>query len=268
MRKLAVLVPWSSPFFWTVTAFNLMNLKHPEGWEVRFIAGEGFCPANRHNACIIRALNWGAHAMCFMGPDHWVETDTLVKLIGHLDDGWDMACGWVPSRGAKIGPNDIAYPRIAYKKKDPDTLPSVRIPVLHHNDNEWDIITTGAESQEIHIIGSGILMFKVEVVADMKRPWFSEFIARDELYSRFPVQDSHFVYRCTIVGGNRLWLDTTIEAYHLDVFPIDDNYMEMYKDIDEHPIRKLKAPEDERGGWDATAEPVYTGKDILSGGKV
>lgn len=261
MRKLAVLVPWSSPFFWTPTAFNLMNLQHPEGWEVRFIQGEGWCPSNRHNMCITKALNWGAHAMVFMGPDHWVETDCLVRLIKHLDDGWDMACGWVPSRGTRIGPNDQAYPKIAYKKKDPDVLPSVKIPVLYHNDEEWDVITTGAESQEIHIIGTGILMFKVEVVADMKRPWFSEFIQKDSLFSRFPVQDSHFVYRCTIVGGNRLWLDTTIEAYHLDVFPIDETFAEKFVDQENHPIKELTTPMDERNMPDQTAQPVYTGGD-------
>jgi hypothetical protein len=257
MRKLAIMIPWSSPFFWTATAFNLMNLKRPEGWEVRFIMGEGFCPANRHNVCIAKAINWGAHAMCFMGPDHWVEDDCLIKLIAHLEDGWDMAAGWVPSRGV-VGPDKQPYPKIAYKKKDPDILPTTKYPVLHFNKDEWEIVTTGAESQEIHIIGSGILMFKIDVVSDMPKPWFSEFIQSKELFSRYPVQDSHFTYRCTIVGGHGLWLDTTINAYHLDVFPIDETYEQRFSDIEVSPTKDLLTPEDERVIRLETAEPIFS----------
>lgn len=235
-----------------------MNLIHPDGWSVRFIQGNGWCPANRHNMALAQAINWGAHAMVFMGPDHWVEEDCLVKLIGHLDDGWDMAAGWVPSRGI-VGIDKRPYPYLAYKLKDPDNYIPDKFAVLHYNDKDYEIVTTGAESQEIHIIGSGILMFKVDVVKDMKKPWFGELTQRDEYYSRWPVQDSHFTYRCTVEGGHRLWLDTTIEAKHLDVFAIDETFEERFKDKTGQKwdgTFYLNVLPEERGIHDEPAEPV------------
>jgi hypothetical protein len=40
MKKLAVVVPWDSKFMFTHTAFNLMNMQVPEGYEIRYIMGE------------------------------------------------------------------------------------------------------------------------------------------------------------------------------------------------------------------------------------
>ncbi|MHA2136107.1 MAG: hypothetical protein ACW99J_19780 [Candidatus Thorarchaeota archaeon] len=201
-----------------------MNMRVPAGWEVRYIQGQGWCPANRHNTAVLRAINWGAHAMVFMGADHYVDEDCFVKLVGHLDDGWDMATAWVPSRGV-VGVEKKAFPHLAYKKRNEDVPFKTDIPILQYNPEEWEIITTGAESQEIHVIGTGILMFKIDVVRDMKRPFFKEFVLRgDSEFNRAPVQDSYFTFRCTLENGHSLWLDTTINAYHLDVFPIDDTY--------------------------------------------
>ncbi len=228
MRKLAVVIPWDSAFIWTKCAYNLMNLIYPVGWEVRFIQGQGWCPANRHNQGVLRAINWGAHAICIMGADHYVEEECLVKLVRHLDEGWDMAAGWVPSRGA-VGPGVRAFPYLAYKKATdkPFVHPN---PLMKYEDGEWDIITHGAESQEIHVIGTGILMFKIDVVKDMKRPFFREFVISDVVFTFSPLQDSYFTFRCTLVAGHTLWLDTSIKAYHLDVFPIDDTYGDRFKD--------------------------------------
>jgi hypothetical protein len=230
MKKLAVLVPWDSKFMFTHTAFNLMNLHHPTGYEVRYIMGEGWCPAIRHNSAVGMAANWGADLMCFMGADHFVDEDVLVKLVYHIDArGYDMACGWVPSRGT-VGPKKEPYPFLAFKIRSTNKI-NPNIPgVLQFDEENWDILGYGAESQEIDVIGTGILMFKTEMIESMKKPLFFEFVQREPLFNRIPVQDSHFVWRCTVEGGNTLWLDTTIRASHLDVFPIDETYGERFKD--------------------------------------
>jgi len=230
MKKLAVLIPWDSKFMFTHTAFNLMNLQHPEGYEVRYIMGEGWCPAVRHNSAAGMALNWGADLLCFMGADHFVDEDVFIKLVHHIEErGYEMACGWVPSRGT-CGPHRTPYPFLAYNVVDESKLDKKIPAVLQWDPDNWEIITHGAESQEIDVIGSGILMFKADVIRHMKKPWFFEFIQREPLFNRMPVQDSHFVFRCTVEGGNRLWLDTTIGAKHLDIFPIDETYTERFKD--------------------------------------
>jgi hypothetical protein len=225
-----------------------MNLERPEGFEVRFIQAEGWCPASRHNNCLFRALNWGADVMCFMGADHWVEEDTLVRLYKHLEDGWDMAAGWVPSRGV-CGPDKIPFEHLAFKLKEGVT-PRHKKPVLDFRPDEFEVITHGAESQQIHTIGTGILMFHSRVISGMDQPYFFEFIRNDGTFSRIPVQDTHFTYRCTVEHGNRLWLDTSIQAVHLDVFPIDDTYkdkfMEHQGDRNWSPSSQLGVKEDEK----------------------
>ncbi len=65
----------------------------------------------------------------------------------------------------------------------------------------------------------------------MERPWFKEIIERGDQFGRMPAQDSWFVYRMTCEHGFRLWLDTTINGKHLDIFPIDETYEERFKDF-------------------------------------
>lgn len=258
MKKLAVVVPWDSKFMFTHTAFNLMNLEHPKGYQVRYIMGEGWCPATRHNSGVGMALNWGADLVCFMGADHFVDEDCLVKLVHHIDErSYDMSCGWVPSRGV-VGPNKTPYPFLAFKLKHLDRLDPKIPPVLQFDEDNWEILGHGSESQEIDVIGTGIMMLKADILRDMKQPWFMEFIQREPLFNRIPVQDSHFVYRCTVEGGNRMWLDTTIGAYHLDIFPIDETYTERFKDktgANWSATKSLGAPKGVDSGTQV-AEPV------------
>jgi hypothetical protein len=193
-----------------------------------------------------------------MGADHFVDEDCFVKLVHHIDErGYEMACGWVPSRGV-VGPKKEPYPYLAFRIKDVSRL-KPKIPgVLQWDEDNWEIIGAGAESQEIHVIGTGILMFKAELAIDMKKPLFFEFIERAPLFNRVPVQDSHFVYRCTVEGGNKLWLDTTIGAMHLDIFPIDETYAERFKDKTGENWSSMKSLGMPRGADNATkiAEPV------------
>jgi len=216
----------------TQTAFNLMNLQVPEGYEVRFIAGEGWCPAMRHNFAVGMAMTWGADRLCFMGADHFVDEDCLVKLIHHIDErGYGMACGWVPSRGV-CGPNKEAYPYLAFKIIDHSKIDPAIPAVLQYTEDNWIVLGHGAESQEIDIIGTGIMMFKADIVIAMKNPLFYEFIERSPLFNRLPVQDSQFCYRAVVEQGNKCWLDTTIQALHLDVFAIDESFRDRFTDRD------------------------------------
>jgi hypothetical protein len=261
MRKLAVLVPWDSPFFYMDVAFCMMNLKHPEGWEVRFFNGAGWCPAARHNNALGRGINWGANALMFLGSDHYVDDDILIKLIGHLEDGWDMATGWIPSRGIFGDNRSMPFPNMAFVVPDLDAdLGPVGSIQLQDEGAGLLICADDAPSQEIHMIGTGSLMFKVEVVMDMKLPWFQEIIKKDGLYGRHCIQDSHFVYRCTVENGNSLWLDTSIEQVHLQIFPIDKSFKERFADKAGDkwsPTIKLNTTETETG-FDEDGNPNHS----------
>ena len=47
--KIAVCIPWDTPFVWTAPMFNMLNWERPANSEVRFIMGAGWCPASSHN---------------------------------------------------------------------------------------------------------------------------------------------------------------------------------------------------------------------------
>lgn len=215
---------------WSAAAFNLMNLERPDGYEVRFIQGRGWCPAARHNNALARAQIWGADVACFMGPDHWVAKDTLVRLLAHIKSGkWDMAAGWVPSRGV-CGKDKVPFDHLAYKLREDAPL-KAQNPLRDFDDDDFEIIKYGSKSQQVHVIGTGILMFDMDAIIGMKLPWFREFVINDGGFGRIPIQDTYFAFRCTVQHGARLWLDTTIEAYHLDVFAIDETFSDRFDDF-------------------------------------
>jgi len=106
----------------------------------------------------------------------------------------------------------------------------IRTPWTIHSEETWEVITFGAESQQVHVMGTGILLMKAEIFKGLTLPPFSELILNDGTYRRIPVQDAHFVFRCTVESGAKLWLDTTIKAQHIDYFPIDRTYKRRFKD--------------------------------------
>jgi len=272
MRKLAVLVPWDSPFMYTEVGFNMMNLKYPEGWEVRFFSGSGWCPAARHNNALARGINWGANALMFLGADHHVDEDILIKLLAHLEDGWDMATGWIPSRGVFGEGRELVFPNMAFVMPDIDRfVPEGPVGSLELESSEAALLCDDdTPSQEIHMIGTGSLMFKVEVVLDMKMPWFQEIIKKDGLYGRQCIQDSHFVYRCVVENGFKLYLDTTIEQKHVMVFPIDKSYKKRFADKAGdrwNPMMGLNTTQEETG-MDKDGTGPITEQKILRGEKM
>ena len=101
--KLAVVYPWSSAFVMTDWAENALNLERPEGCEVRWIRGKGWCPARRHIDGCEKAVVWGADLICIIGADQVHPDNLLVRLV----EGWKKTNGMVacliPFRGIPEG---------------------------------------------------------------------------------------------------------------------------------------------------------------------
>ncbi len=224
--KIAVCVPWETPFFWTATAFNMLNWDRPENSDVRFILGVGWCPAARHNDAVAKAQAWGADLIMFNGPDHLCPFDILPRMVNRLKEGWDMVHAMVPCRGV-IGYDGIPFKAISYKIVGP--MPKDNA-ILHANPKSIEIVSYGDEPQQTHICGTGNIMMKAEIFDGLQKPYFEESIKKDGLYSRYCVQDSQFVYQCTVEAGARLFCDTTIKLIHLDIFGIDETYTERFRD--------------------------------------
>lgn len=241
MKKIGIIVPWDSPFMWTAPAFNMMNWERPEGCEIKYIMGVGWCPAARHNDGVAKAQDWNADLIMFNGGDHVCPKDILVNMKKRIDEGWDMVHAMPPSRGVC---GFDAKPFKAQSFKVVGSLPKDNY-ITNAPPGSITVVSYDDEPQETHISGTGNLMMKAEIFDGLEKPYFEEFIKKDGRYSRYAVQDSKFTSRCTIEGGARMFCDTSIKIIHLDVFGIDETYSARFEDkagmMDWSPSKDLKA---------------------------
>jgi len=226
-KRIAVCTAWGSPFVWTHGAYNMMNLERPKDTEVRFFPGFGWCPARRHMDGVERALSWGATHVCFLGADQMHPTDILVKFSDHAANGWPVVAALVPCRGwVKSDKIDKPFIKIGWKWKDDN---SNKTGDCYNTDYMKLVDPADGPYQEIVSTGSGALMFDVNLLGKMKKPWFTERVSDDD-YNRTASMDTTFCYRLMVEGGARILCDLTIDIIHLDVFPIDESYGDRFKD--------------------------------------
>lgn len=240
MKKIGIIVPWDSPFMFTATCFNMLNWERPEGYDLKFIMGVGWCPAARHNDGVVKAQTWGADLIMFNGGDHLCPKDILPRMLKRIDEGWDIVQAMIASRGI-CGASGKPFMAMSYKITG--SLPKDNY-ITNCPPGAITKITRQDEPQQSHVCGTGNIMMKAEILDGLQKPYFEEEIKKDGLYSRYCVQDSKFVGRCTIESGARLFCDTSIELVHLDVFGIDDSYTERFKDkegqMDWSPAKDLR----------------------------
>jgi hypothetical protein len=226
-KKIAVCTAWGSPFSWTHSMYNLMNLDRPEGVQVKFIPGMGRDPARRHMWGVERALQWGASHICFLGADQMHDMDILVKFTKHIEDGWPAVTAMVPARGWVRGPEvNAPFLKFAYGWKDDVDLSSPKF-----STNYLKMVTPkDGDYVEVVVIGSGAIMFDVQLLYMMDKPWFREWAEVDENAWRPAAMDTFFCWRLVVEAGAKILCDNTINIIHLDVFPIDESYSERFSD--------------------------------------
>jgi hypothetical protein len=88
---------------------------------------------------------------------------------------------------------------------------------------------TQGDLQEIDFIGSGVLMFPVEILEAIKKPWFYETIDPSNM-QRMANMDCMFVWRLKREGHARVWVDTTIKVGHCHVFNVDETFQHRFED--------------------------------------
>ena len=201
-----------------------MNLNRPPGIDIKFIPGMGRDPARRHMWGVEKALEWGATHICFLGADQMHDMDILEKFVTHIENGWPMVTAMVPVRGwVPVLGVDKPFQKLAWAWKDGN-----REPIF---DQEHMKVVTPKDGPlvEICCIGSGAIIFDVDLLLALKKPWFKEAEA-DEDAKRPAKMDTTFVWRLCTEAGGRLLCDTTINVTHLDVFPIDDSFPDRFAD--------------------------------------
>jgi hypothetical protein len=228
-KKIGVCTAWGSPFVWTHSAFNLMNLERPEGIEVEYFMGQGRDPARRHTWGVEQAIKSGASHICFLGLDQLHPLDILKTFTKHLEDGWPAVAAIPPAR-ANLMMEDGKYKPFAkvgwvWRESDTNKVSGRTFSKEHMR------MATPDEGDYIEIVacGSGCLIFPVELIRALEKPWFKEYPADEDAW-RPAVMDTYFAYRLVTEAGGRILWDTTIDVIHLDVFPIDETYSERFHD--------------------------------------
>lgn len=234
VEKLAICYPWASPFSWTMFMENALNLQRPK--NSRWIRGVGWCPARRHIDMCEKAVDWGATHILILGSDQVHPEDMIPRLIKRVEeDGCEVISALVPTRGyipwmgmKPFQPIAWRFNRVAGKEifnKKPPQFNGCR-----ENREMMEIINIEeGDLQKIDFIGSGVLMFPVDTLLALDKPWFDEaFVPKN--YRRVASMDTRFVFNLKVQGGAQVWCDTTIKVGHLNIFEIDRTYSERFPD--------------------------------------
>ena len=94
--------------------------------------------------------------------------------------------------------------------------------------------------QTIDFIGSGVLMFPVDDLMMIDKPWFGEVFHRESMKRRASM-DTRFVWELKQKAGATVWCDTTIEVGHINPFVIDRTYQDRFMDWQEVGYGECKA---------------------------
>jgi len=228
--KIAVGYPWSSPFVFTNFVDSILNLKAPEGCEVRYFRGSGWSPSRRHVHVCEQAIKWGADYICILGTDQVYENDMLCRLYDHVKSGRaEVISALVPVRGYVAWQPMKPFQPMAwrFKANKPEEYRSYRCMDL--DGDMLEVVSPGQGLQRINFIGSGVLMFHVDHLLALKKPWFYETVTVED-QTRTANMDCTFVWRLQHEAYAFVTCDTDIKVKHSHIFDIDETYSERFAD--------------------------------------
>ena len=228
--KLAIGYPWVSQFMWTLFSENALNLQRPE--NSRWFRGVGWCPARRHINICEQAIEWGASHILIVGADQVHPEDMIPRLIKRIEeDNCDAITALVPARGNVVSMKMKPFQPMAWRWKA-----NTKSRVYRNYDLDRDMFEVidpkNGDLQPVDFIGSGVLMFSVDELLMLQKPWFYEEFSPDR-YMRKASMDTRFVGRLKMEASARVWVDCTIQVRHINPFVIDRTYQDRFEDWDE-----------------------------------
>jgi len=218
VTKLCIGWPWQPPTMWTRITNNYLSLQRPE--NSFWVRGLGWCPARRHIDICEKAISGEASHLLIIGADQIHPKDMIPRLIARIEDnGCDVISVPIPTNG---NTDKIKYfQKCAWVQNKSGKL------------GEWDLIDLSkGDLQQIKSIGSGVLMFPVSALNQIRKPWFKEHF--DPLtYKRISCMDIEFAYRLECDAGLKVWTDTTIKVNHWIPFEVDETFEKRFEDWNE-----------------------------------
>ena len=111
------------------------------------------------------------------------------------------------------------------------------------NDQDSDMMEvikiSDGDLQKIDFIGSGVLMFPVDDLLAIPKPWFHETFHPENM-SRRASMDTRFVWELKVQAGANVWVDTTINVGHINPFVIDRTFQDRFLDWEEKGYGECK----------------------------
>lgn len=220
MRKLAICYPGDMATVYTLAFESLVNITHPEGCEIRWFRGIGWCQARRRTQACEKALEWGAELIVQLDIDQVYEPDILFRLLARFDEGYRIIAAMVPMRGyveeSKLPPFGGCAWRLLDGGKD---FEPVRV--------------TEGDVQKADFPTSACVLFAADDLKRLEKPWY--FFEYDtKTYKLVKGEDGLFFLRMAKLGVDS-FVDTTIKVKHANVFGIDETFSGRFADWAESP---------------------------------
>lgn len=212
--KLAVCYPGDMPTVFASAFHSIINIEKPEGCDVRWFRGKGWCQARRRIHALEQALEWGPEVICTLDVDQVYEPDVLIRLLGRIREGYRMVGAMVPMRGYVRTSGMKPFQRLAWKLVNRKFAP---------------VDVKDGEMQKAEFPTSACLMFLTEDMMKLQKPWYF-FTYDKESWKQVHGEDATFAARFKIEAKVEAWVDTTIKVNHCHVFDIDETYSERFAD--------------------------------------
>ena len=227
MRRLAIGYIWDSPFVYTDFVESVLNLRRPQGYEVRCVRGTGFCPSRRHIDACEKALAWNADLLLILGADQTYPEEMVERLVGHWEQRGGVIAALVPFRGYVDWQGMRPFQPLAWRLE----CEGVRAFRSYEQDPDMMVCINPGDGavQRAHITGSGVLLFHTDLLRALRKPWFYDRVDPETMH-RVADTDTRFVWRLQEEAGAQLWIDTTIRVKHLHIFGIDETFQERFAD--------------------------------------
>jgi len=228
-------MPWDSPFAWRKSmlaiiraccAFAPPPVFANMPWQLDCFMGHGVMPARRHADVCEQALAWDADLLIILGADQVYQPDILTRLVARWADvqGHGIIAAMVPMRGYVDWQPMRPFQPLAFRS------PFLGVNGSHEEGEDLRVVRRDdGDFVRANIIGTGVLLFHLDLIRGLKQPWFYERVDPLTMH-RVADMDSQFVARLQRETGTPLYVDTTIMVGHLTDIAIDDTWQTRFAD--------------------------------------
>lgn len=211
--KLAVCYPGDMPTLYATAVESLLNIRHPESVEVRWIRGLGWCQARRRIDAAEKAIAWGADFIASLDADQVYDPDVLERLVSRMQEGFGAVAALVPSRG-KSNALPRPFQGCGWRLAEGEFVP---------------VTPEDGEMVRAEFPTHACCIFRASDIERLQKPWYG-YTYDKKTWEEVEGEDARFFLRLNQELKVDTWIDTTIQVKHCNVFKIDETYPDRFAD--------------------------------------